>query len=1017
MRKGKVKKSTSNARLPAIAFSAVAVLALFAILSFALPQVTYVSPTLSDNATTGANWVFVNLTSSENLNQSLLEWGNTSGFTNVSMSNVSASITNWYVNMTSLTDGRYNYTVWAENTTGGWNRTARRFVVVQQGPSGCSAIGAATYNAGTNTISLYNQTSTLCTLYYDVNNESALSYITSTNTYDLKANITLGNNATFIINDTTLILNTTNSIRVIDAPSDTVCNRTLKIKNAEIYALDYNKSEFTDICGIVEIENATIHKIGIDKPTISGWGAFYLRSSDVNNNLPYFSIKNSTVYDVPKFFGGYYLETAIFENNNFSNITRSTIDLYNQINSSVIRNNLFNNVLRANALCSNGDAVICGSDNSIIENNTISYYGYAGGSSTLAICIKEKVNISLDNNRVTNPYGSDVRGLANSMTFAVQASINLFRNNFVNATGGMNAFSTSGAGVFAYNYYHLINNTFIGGLVESFQGHDLLIRDNNIRDCGLWTSGILISPSGGGHSNVTLWNNTISNCATGGGQIAINIQDANVTVIDFDYDGKSTYSISVENTKIVNANYTNQLYIGSGKVAYVYYYSDVNLTDFGGNSLSGMEVRVTNDVNSSHPSKNLLLPLQDNAVAYTESNGHTSKPSENASNTIVLMDYWKTSSTQQNMTYTITAYDPNNIWTNVTHTIYPNGTIQQLQPLANVSGVNPDASWYRSNPNTYQNTTTLQINYTKTNITIAVTNTTNITVSEYSQAKINFTATNTTASQKMNITISNSTFPVVNGWQYHIKKDGVIQSTQAASSNQVIFTNISIGSEYIIESFNNLTVTLNTPQNNNVTNNASVTFNCSASTSNNLTNITLYTNQSSWSAKNSTNITGTTNSSQWVNTLADGTYIWNCRAYDDTGNSSFAISNYTLTIDTIAPFVQIILPANTTYNSATRTLNYTATDLNLNAAWYGYNGTNTTLSGNATFTALANQQSTLVLYANDSAGNVNSTSVTFTVDTSAPVVSLASPANAYNTSTASINFTFNVTDNINASMA
>ncbi len=76
MMKDKAKKSTSNARLPTIAFSAVAVLALFAILSFALPTITFISPTLSDNATTGSNWVYVNVTSSEDLNQSLLEWGN-----------------------------------------------------------------------------------------------------------------------------------------------------------------------------------------------------------------------------------------------------------------------------------------------------------------------------------------------------------------------------------------------------------------------------------------------------------------------------------------------------------------------------------------------------------------------------------------------------------------------------------------------------------------------------------------------------------------------------------------------------------------------------------------------------------------------------------------------------------------------------------------------------------------------------------------------------------------------------
>ncbi len=57
--------------------------------AFALPLATFVSPTASDNITATSNWTYINLTSSENLTQSLLEWGNSSGFTNVTMMNVS----------------------------------------------------------------------------------------------------------------------------------------------------------------------------------------------------------------------------------------------------------------------------------------------------------------------------------------------------------------------------------------------------------------------------------------------------------------------------------------------------------------------------------------------------------------------------------------------------------------------------------------------------------------------------------------------------------------------------------------------------------------------------------------------------------------------------------------------------------------------------------------------------------------------------------------------------------------
>ncbi|MCG2724524.1 hypothetical protein L6303_07315, partial [archaeon] len=85
------------------------------------PAITFLPPTLPGNSTSVSNWIFVNVTASEGLNQSLLEWGNSTGFTNVSMANSSA--TNWYANMTGLSDEVYNYTVRAENLVGNWNNT------------------------------------------------------------------------------------------------------------------------------------------------------------------------------------------------------------------------------------------------------------------------------------------------------------------------------------------------------------------------------------------------------------------------------------------------------------------------------------------------------------------------------------------------------------------------------------------------------------------------------------------------------------------------------------------------------------------------------------------------------------------------------------------------------------------------------------------------------------------------------------------------------------------------------
>lgn len=104
------------------------VVLIFIIFITASPSIIFVSPTLTNNSYTNNPWIFVNITSNENLNQSLLEWGNFSGFTNLSMSN--SSLINWYKNVTSLEDYTYNYTIWAQNTSGNWNQSLRYFITV-----------------------------------------------------------------------------------------------------------------------------------------------------------------------------------------------------------------------------------------------------------------------------------------------------------------------------------------------------------------------------------------------------------------------------------------------------------------------------------------------------------------------------------------------------------------------------------------------------------------------------------------------------------------------------------------------------------------------------------------------------------------------------------------------------------------------------------------------------------------------------------------------------------------------
>jgi len=141
--------------------------------------------------------------------------------------------------------------------------------------------------------------------------------------------------------------------------------------------------------------------------------------------------------------------------------------------------------------------------------------------------------------------------------------------------------------------------------------------------------------------------------------------------------------------------------------------------------------------------------------------------------------------------------------------------------------------------------------------------------------------------------------------------------------------------------------------------------------------------------------------------MIDGNYNATFFCNDSLNETNSA--NVSFIVDTIAPAINIISPQNITYNTTNISLNYTITDLNLDKVWYSYNGTIIIISGNTTFTALNNQQSTLTLYANDTAGNTNSTNITFTVDTLGPTINITYPVNQsyYSLTTIAFNITLN----------
>ena len=122
--------------------------------------------------------------------------------------------------------------------------------------------------------------------------------------------------------------------------------------------------------------------------------------------------------------------------------------------------------------------------------------------------------------------------------------------------------------------------------------------------------------------------------------------------------------------------------------------------------------------------------------------------------------------------------------------------------------------------------------------------------------------------------------------------------------------------------------------------------------------------------------------------------------------------NITVSADTAAPNVNITYPLNITYNINVSALNYTVSDTDaLSACWYSLNGgaANTTITCGDNVTGLTSTEgsNTWKVWANDSANNVNVSSVTFLKDTAYPIFSAYYDNNA--TLTGSGTGLFNVT--------
>ena len=228
-------------------------------------------------------------------------------------------------------------------------------------------------------------------------------------------------------------------------------------------------------------------------------------------------------------------------------------------------------------------------------------------------------------------------------------------------------------------------------------------------------------------------------------------------------------------------------------------------------------------------------------------------------------------------------------------------------------------------------------------------------------------------------------------------------------------------------------VSLDSPSNGYSNDSASpinVTFSCSATDNQGLSNMSLYitdSNNENFGLNQTDNLTGTSNSSSWILSLEVGNYTWNCHAYDYSGNDAWAANrtiknNYSEPTCDIVPRISFTsLTTASGYHSANSIRAGVLASNFTNLTIYLYNATGivtTTTSNLSSYVATFSQLPEGVYRLSATAigcGESNSTEEkTITLDRTAPSIDITSPDAGYATNSTSLNFTFIATDNLSS---
>jgi len=160
-----------------------------------------------------------------------------------------------------------------------------------------------------------------------------------------------------------------------------------------------------------------------------------------------------------------------------------------------------------------------------------------------------------------------------------------------------------------------------------------------------------------------------------------------------------------------------------------------------------------------------------------------------------------------------------------------------------------------------------------------------------------------------------------------------------------------------------------------------------------------------WSGYSLDGLANVTSVNTTLSGLSDGAHFVVVYANDSFGNMASSETVY-FTIDTVSPGIEILSPENKTYTTSSVPLSFTVDEP---TSWLGYSldgQANVTIAENTTLAGLSDGMHSLVVYANDSFGNMaSSETVYFTIDTVSPGIEILSPENKTYKNEISLNFT------------